>query len=59
MILLNKLLVFECFQQDLNGSRVGGEIAFVTAKRYNEEEVRGGRVALWEDFEMRAFLPLA
>lgn len=59
VILLNKFLVFECLHQDSNGSRVEGDIAFATPKRYNEEEVRGGGVALWEDFELRGFLPLA
>jgi len=59
VIFLNKLFVFEHFHQDSNGGRVEGEIPFATLKRYNEEEARGGGVALWEDFELRGYLPLA
>lgn len=59
VIFLNKLLLFEYLHEDSNGGRVEGEIAFTTLKSYNEEEARGGGVALWEDFELRGFLPLA
>jgi len=59
VIFLNKLLVVEYLYQDSNGSMVDGEIAFASLKRYNEEGARGAGVALWEDFELRGFLPLA
>ncbi|GLJ28613.1 hypothetical protein SUGI_0563850 [Cryptomeria japonica] len=57
VIFLNKLLDLEKVCQDSNGGRLENEAAFTSLNRYNEEEAGG--VALWEDFELRGFLPLA
>ncbi|KAH9304136.1 hypothetical protein KI387_008540 [Taxus chinensis] len=57
VVFLNKLLDLEKIHQDSNGDRLEGEVSFASLSRSNEEEA--GSVALWEDFELRGFLPLA
>eukprot|EP00252_Welwitschia_mirabilis_P011770 TRINITY_DN2618_c0_g1_i1.p1 TRINITY_DN2618_c0_g1~~TRINITY_DN2618_c0_g1_i1.p1 ORF type:complete len:1126 (-),score=267.15 TRINITY_DN2618_c0_g1_i1:602-3979(-) len=56
---LNKLIDIGDYQHDKNADFVNSEEFTISGNtRYNEEEKRG-YPALWEDFELRGFLPIA